>query len=308
MDGEKMRDFVWVQWGRFVLVGLGMLLNVMVLPTVLMVTAVMRLLPIKSLQDWCQRSAVRIGERWIANNSCLFRRFLPTQFSGEVPKAVRPEASYLVVSNHLSWVDIVVLQMMFNKKAPFFRFFLKKELIWVPIMGLAWWVLDFPFMRRLTKEQIAKRPELKASDKEETIRRMQKFKDVPVGIMVFLEGTRNTPAKHAQQRSPYRHLLKPRAAGAAYALGVLSDKLDQVIDATVIYPQGVPSFVDFLLGRCPQIHVDVQVRDIPEALRAGDYETDKAHRVQFQDWVNAMWAEKDALLTQHLDGKTPNSF
>ena len=170
-------------------------------------------------------------------------------------------------------------------------------------MGLAWWVLDFPFMKRLTKEQIAKNPELKNRDKEEAIRRMQKFQNIPVGIMLFLEGTRFTQAKHDKQQSPFEHLLKPRAAGAAYALSVLSDKLDQVIDATISYPHGVPTFVEFLMGKCPEIHVDLQVREIPLALRQGNYETDKAFRVEFQNWVNGMWQEKDAQLTRIANPK-----
>ena len=285
-------------WVRFAVTGFGMVVNAIVLPTILMLTALLRALPIRPVQVFSQHLAVAIAQTWIAINSTLFRWFLPTQITGNVPDTVQAHRSYLVVSNHQSWVDIVVLQAMFNRKAPFFRFFLKQELIWVPIMGLAWWVLDFPFMKRLTKEQIAKNPELKNRDKEEAIRRMQKFQNIPVGIMLFLEGTRFTQAKHDKQQSPFEHLLKPRAAGAAYALSVLSDKLDQVIDATISYPHGVPTFVEFLMGKCPEIHVDVQVREIPLALRQGNYETDKAFRVEFQNWVNGMWQEKDAQLTR----------
>ena len=290
-------------WVRFAVTGLGMVVNAIVLPTILMLTALLRALPLRPLQVFSQHLAVAIAQTWIAINSALFRWFLPTQITGNVPDTVQAHRSYLVVSNHQSWVDIVVLQAMFNRKAPFFRFFLKQELIWVPIMGLAWWVLDFPFMKRLTKEQIAKNPELKNRDKEEAIRRMQKFQNIPVGIMLFLEGTRFTQAKHDKQQSPFEHLLKPRAAGAAYALSVLSDKLDQVIDATISYPHGVPTFVEFLMGKCPEIHVDVQVREIPLTLRQGNYETDKAFRVEFQNWVNGMWQEKDAQLTRIANPK-----
>ena len=290
-------------WVRFAVTGFGMVVNAIVLPTILMLTALLRALPIRPVQVFSQHLAVAIAQTWIAINSTLFRWFLPTQITGNVPDTVQAHRSYLVVSNHQSWVDIVVLQAMFNRKAPFFRFFLKQELIWVPIMGLAWWVLDFPFMKRLTKEQIAKNPELKNRDKDEAIRRMQKFQNIPVGIMLFLEGTRFTQAKHDKQQSPFEHLLKPRAAGAAYALSVLSDKLDQVIDATISYPHGVPTFVEFLMGKCPEIHVDVQVREIPLALRQGNYETDKAFRVEFQNWVNGMWQEKDAQLTRIANPK-----
>ena len=301
-----MRKTRAMDWVRFAVTGLGMVINAIVLPGILMLTALLRLIPIPSVQKFCQRAAIEIAQTWIDNNTRLFRWFLPTKFTGTVPDTVQPDRSYLVISNHQSWVDIVVLQAMFNRKAPFFRFFLKQQLIWVPIMGLAWWVLDFPFMKRLSKEQIAKNPELKHRDKEETIRRMQKFKDIPVGIMVFLEGTRFTQAKHDRQLSPYHHLLKPRAAGAAYALGVLSDKLEEVIDATISYPYGVPTFIDFLMGKCPEVHVDVAVHPIPLALRQGDYENDKSFRALFQTWINGLWLEKDQHLSE-LSSSNPST-
>ena len=57
---------------------------------------------------------------------------------------------YLVLANHQSWVDILVLQKVFNRRIPLLRFFLKRQLFWVPLLGLAWWALDFPFMGRYT--------------------------------------------------------------------------------------------------------------------------------------------------------------
>jgi hypothetical protein len=50
--------------------------------------------------------------------------------------------------------------------------------------------------------------------------------------MNFVEGTRFTPAKHAAQQSPYKHLLKPKAGGLALALHVLGDRFDSLLDVT----------------------------------------------------------------------------
>jgi len=33
-------------------------------------------------------------------------------------------------------------------------FFIKKELMWVPFLNLAWWSLDFPFLERYSKEYL----------------------------------------------------------------------------------------------------------------------------------------------------------
>src|SRR5579863_10046354 len=87
---------------------------------------------------------------------------------------------YLVLSNHQSWVDIPVLQRTFNRRIPFLKFFLKQQLKWVPVLGLAWWALDFPFMQRYSKETLEQHPELRGKDKEATRIACERFRDLPV--------------------------------------------------------------------------------------------------------------------------------
>jgi 1-acyl-sn-glycerol-3-phosphate acyltransferase len=176
------------------------------------------------------------------------------------------------------------------------KFFLKKELIWVPFLGLAWWALDFPFMKRYTKSFLKKHPHLKGKDLEITQKACKKFKTMPVSVMNFLEGTRFTLEKHHRQQSPFVHLLKPKAAGIAFVLAALGEQMHQMLNVTIAYPEGARNFWQFLCGNVKEIRVCVESLPInPELI--GDYYTNKKFRVTFQNHLNAMWAEKDALLS-----------
>src|SRR3546814_9530339 len=115
--------------------------------------------------------------------------------------------------------------MAFNRRIPLLKFFLKQELIKVPLLGLAWWALDFPFRKRFTRAEIEANPSLKGKDLETTRKACEKFKEMPTSVMNFFEGTRFTQAKHDQQQSPYEFLLKPKAGGTAFALSAMDGKL-----------------------------------------------------------------------------------
>lgn len=212
---------------------------------------------------------------------------------------------YLVCANHQPCNDIFVLMRTFGAQAPFFKFFLKQELIWVPTLGLAWWGLDFPFMKRYTAEQIAKNPALKGKDIETTRKACERYRNQPVMILNFLEGTRFTPAKHARQQSPYTHLLKPKAGGFAFALSAMGERLNSLLDVTIAYPDGACGFWDFLCGRMRRVVVDVRQLRIPHEFFVGSYENDPAFRRRFQQWIADLWAEKDRRIAALLAEAAP---
>lgn len=266
--------------------------NTFGLAPALVSTALMRMMPNAALQAKSKQWAVKIAEQWIGNNNSMLSATQDTIYDIRGLEQLDPQRSYLLVSNHQSWTDIMVLQKVLNRQVPFARFFLKQELIWVPIIGVCWWMLDFPFMQRYSKEKLAKHPELKGKDKQTTIERCQRLQGTPVSIMNFLEGTRFTPVKHDEQGSPYQHLLKPRAAGASYALSVLSD-IHTLLNVTIVYPEGQSTYQDFLAGRTPKVIIDLQVEEIPAEIRHGDYENDPEFRQQFQVWINRIWQDKD---------------
>ena len=275
------------------LVGGSTLLHV---PVLLVVAVVKALLPIASLRPPLDRALMVIAESWIGVNSRLIDIFTRTQFRVEGMDSLRYGGHYLVLANHQSWVDIPVLQKVFNRRIPLLRFFLKSQLFWVPLLGLAWWALDFPFMKRYSKQALARRPELAGRDLAVTRLACEKFSRIPVSVMNFVEGTRFTAGKHAQQGAAFRHLLKPKAGGVAFVVGAMGDAIESVLDVTVSYDTGKPSLADLFADRIGQVRVHVQERVIPEGFAGGDYENDAAFRAQFQAWINGLWLEKDGRL------------
>ena len=270
--------------------------TVLHVPVLLIVAVVKALLPIAALRPALDRALMLIAESWIGINSRMIDLFTRTRFVIEGAEGLRYGGHYLVLANHQSWVDIPVLQKAFNRRIPLLRFFLKSQLIWVPFLGLAWWALDFPFMKRYSRQELAKRPELAGRDIAATRRACEKFRHIPVSVMNFVEGTRFTPAKQARQASPFRHLLKPKAGGVAFVVGAMGEAIESVLDVTLHYDIGTPTLADLFADRIGVVRVHIRERPIPEGFAGGDYEGDRAYRVRFQAWINQMWLDKDALL------------
>ncbi len=293
-------------WLRATLAIALLVLNIFFWVPLLLVFALVRLLlPFKAARLVIDPITLVIAESWISCNSAWMLLTQKLDWDVQGIEGLAPQSWYLVNSNHQSWVDIFVLQHLFNRKIPLLKFFIKQELIWVPIMGLAWWALDFPFMRRHSEEYLRKHPEMRGKDQATTRKACEKFALIPTSVMNFLEGTRFTPAKHARQQSPYRHLLKPKAGGIALALDALGAKFDSILDVTIVYPQGIPTFMDFMAGRVDRVVVRVRKVPVPPALLAGNYAEDPEFRKAFSDWVQQLWREKDAQIGALLQQTTP---
>jgi len=247
----------------------------------------------KPARRWIDRALNWIATSWIAVNNAWIAAVGNRGWQVGGVDGLRRDEWYIVAANHQSWVDILVLQKVFSGRVPMLKFFLKRQLIFVPIIGLAWWALDFPFMQRRGGAS-------SAQDLERARRACEKFRLVPTSVINFLEGTRFSRAKHDEQRSPYRHLLKPRSGGIATALATLGGHCHRLLDVTIVYPHGAPKFWDLLSGRVDDVIVRVAQREIPADLVQGDYANDPQFRARMQDWVNALWAEKDALIEQLL--------
>lgn len=242
---------------------------------------------------------VRVANNWVMLNSMFIHYFFPIEWKITGMEKLKKKDWYLVISNHQSWVDIIIIQKVLYGRIPYIKFFLKKELIWVPVMGLAWWALDFPFMRRHTKEEIEKNPELKGKDLEITRRACEKFKLEPVAIMTFPEGTRFTVEKHDRQGSPYRHLLKPKAGGLSFTISAMGGQLHKLLNVTIVYPDGAGSLWDFLCRRIRKIDVFVETIPVPDHFMEADIE-DPAFQKEFNSWLNRIWESKDNMIHRHL--------
>ncbi len=250
------------------------------------------IVPAEGFRRHCSAVLNFIAMRWIGVNKLNMRFINRLQVLTKGVEALRAGNWYLVVSNHQSWVDIMVLQNIFYRRIPLLKFFIKKELIWMPVLGLAWWALDFPFVKRYSRQVLARKPHLRGTDIEITRKACAKFSQLPVSIMNFVEGTRYTPAKSRRQQSPYRHLLRPKSGGIALVLDTMGDQMTSLLDVTIVYPHGAPRFWELLCGQVEA--VQVHVREIPiRRVPRGHYFEDETFRAAFQNWVNDLWREKD---------------
>ncbi|MBZ9613354.1 acyltransferase [Rheinheimera maricola] len=260
-----------------------------------MLLAILKLPPFARWQSWMTYLLDACAVSWISVNNFTTRVFTRISWQVSGLETLSRKDWYLVLANHQSWADILVLQKVFNRKIPFIKFFLKKELLYVPVIGLCWWALDFPFMKRYSKAFLQRNPQLQGKDIETTRKACAKFRFKPAAIMNFVEGTRFTPLKHDKQQSPYHNLLKPKAGGAAFVLGAMGEQLHKILDITIYYPAGIPTFWDYISGKVRDIKVQISVLPItPDLL--GDY-NDLQYRERFQQWINQLWQQKDQQLS-----------
>src|SRR6267142_4167919 len=254
------------------LTGLTLGLNTLVNTTLMLPPALTKLLvPVDAVRRACDRLLNGLASGWVAINSAWIDAVRPARWDVQGVDALHSRGWYLVSCNHQSWVDILVLQRVFHGRIPFLKFFLKQELIWVPVIGLAWWALDFPFLKR------GKGKGARLNDLRATRAACEKFKRIPTSVINFVEGTRFTPAKQAAQNSPYRHLLRPKIGGLGIALATMGEQFEALLDVTIVYPHGTPRFWDLLSGRIDAVTVRVQQRDIPADVLGSDPMGDKAY-------------------------------
>lgn len=254
--------------------------------------------PVVSARAVLGRVLVALAENWISTNNLILRALGALQLERRGEAALDRREWYLMISNHRSWVDILVLQAAFNRRIPFLKFFIKEQLRWVPLLGLAWWALDMPFMRRHSREYLEKHPEERGRDLAATRRACEKFRGMPTTVINFIEGTRFTPAKRDATGAAYRHLLPPRAGGIAFVLGAMGDMLHATLDVTIAYGARTPSLWDLCCGRLRRVIVHVRRRAIESWMTGSDYTTDPEFRARFQQSLAALWAEKDRLLDE----------
>ncbi|NQY87226.1 MAG: acyltransferase [Colwellia sp.] len=270
---------------------------------ILLFSLLKALIPIEPSQKIFSYLLDLMASRWVVMNTLNQKIFTKIEIKITGLEELNRKDWYLVLANHQSWVDIVVLQRALHGQIPFLKFFLKKELIYVPILGLAWWALDFPFMKRYSQSFLRKNPHLKGKDLETTRKACAKFKHKPVSVMSFIEGTRYTQEKHDKQNSPFNHLLKPKAAGIAFVLDAMGEHLNTIVDVTIYYPEGIPTFVDFLCGRVKNVQVEIHATEITKEL-TGDYFNDRSYKIYFQKWLTQFWHDKDVRLNNMMQKPT----
>lgn len=233
----------------------------------------------------------------------LIKLFNSVRWELSVEGQLSKDNWYLMMPNHLSYLDIILLIEFAATRIPAPKFFLKRELIWLPFVGLGAWALDMPFMQRYSREFIAKRPHLKGKDIETTRRSCEKFQHTPTTVINFVEGSRFTPAKHKIKSSPYTHLLPPKAGGVAFTLAAMGELFTNILDVTILYPENSQHPMrDMLSGKLSRLVLHVNVLPVSEAV-IGDYFNDESFKQGFQGWLNDVWQNKDKLISQWVGMK-----
>jgi 1-acyl-sn-glycerol-3-phosphate acyltransferase len=257
-------------------------------------------IPIAPVRITIGAAMTRVIDAWVAGNRFMIKALDITRIrvSTRFAEPLDRKRWYVVISNHQSWSDILVLQDTFLTLIPPLKFFVKQQLIWIPLLGLAMWLLGFPYVRRYSREALAKDPSLRRHDQEATQRACEFFKQRPTSVLNFVEGTRFTPEKHAYQQSKYRNLLTPKTGGFGYVVGALGERIHQVLDVTIVYPDGTPSFWGFISGQCREVLVEISSRPVPGTLREVRDELPQDVRQELHEWVDDLWSSKDARIDQ----------
>jgi len=277
-----------------------LMITALLVPGIALKTVFAFVLRLPSASRLATRYLTGVADLWVVGNALIYRLIQDLRWQVRFNGVVEPGKSYLLICNHQSWADILVLCDALRGRNHFPRFFLKRELIWVPIIGVTCWALDMPFMKRHSREAIARNPALRGDDLRTTREFCEKYRRQPITAIMFPEGTRFTPAKRALQDVPYAHLLRPKSAGLAFTLNAMSDQFAGIIDVTIAYkPTGGTSLVwSWLSGQQQTLVVEAEIKAIPEAVINGDHDGDPAYRAAFQAWLNDLWARKDARLPQ----------
>ncbi len=255
------------------------------------------LIPTESWKRLCTKLIINIGECWIYCNGLWIQALHRPRWNVEGFEELDSSNWYLAVANHQSWADIFVLQGITNRKIPMLKFFMKHVLIWVPVIGLAWWALDMPFLKRYTKEEIQKNPELRGKDIKAMEKSFERYSRYPVSIFSFAEGTRFTKEKKDNQLSQFEYLLNPKIGGIGLTLTTMP-YIKLLLDFTIHYEDEKRSFWDFLCGRMSKADVRVRQINIPDNLLSKNYEDDPIFRENLKEWVYDIWSDKEKYLEE----------
>lgn len=269
------------------------IVNTVIACTPLFLAGLIRLPLSGAARAGLDRSMDLVIEYWVACNRILFDllRITNVEVTWDGNEGLSKKRWYVVISNHQTWADILILQTRLFGHIPPIKFFTKQQLIWIPFLGVAMWLLGFPYVRRMSRQQIADNPQLAEIDRQSTLAACAGFRNHPTTVLNFLEGTRFTAEKHARQDARFRSLLNPKIGGLVYALTALEDRLHYFLDVTIEYPDGVPTFWAFMKGECHNVRMRVHCREIPSTVAASHEFEDK--RLALAPWVEDLWREKD---------------
>ena len=261
----------------------------------LSITNIPRIIGNKNLKIYLGTISNKMSNLAVANITTVLKILHKLDWDFLIPKDLNTKTWYIAMSNHQSWADIFILLAAGHKKIPLLKFFMKKELKWIPIIYLVHKTVDMPFLNRHSRAQIEANPELKKVDYENAKKAAKRFSRNPATAFSFAEGTRFTLEKHAAQDSPYTNLLKPKIGALAIALSGMP-QVNTLIDFTVVYASKKRSAWNFLCGDLSKAKVVAKTYTLPEGLKNRSFEEDDDYKRSFQIFVDAVWLKKQEMI------------
>ena len=259
--------------------------------TLLTIVNIPRIIPNKNLKVSLGSISNTMGSATVASITTALKILHKLEWDFQIPEDVNADTWYIAMSNHQSWADIFILLAAGHKKIPLLKFFMKKELQWIPIIYLVHKTIDMPFLNRHSRAQIQANPELKKIDFKNAKIAAKRFSRNPSTAFSFAEGTRFTLQKHSAQESPYSDLLKPKVGALAIALSGMP-QVNTLVDFTVVYATEKRSTWDFLCGNLSRAKVVAKAYALPENLKNRSFEEEDDYRRDFQTFIDAIWLEK----------------
>jgi len=244
--------------------------------------------PLTRLMIWLTLAYVAITNR-------VYRLIHQQDWEVSINAAIRPDQGCVLLCNHQAWPDVTLLILNLYNRVPFFTFFLKEELRWIPLIGWAAWALDYPFLKRHSAEDLAQNPALREVDARSTELACNKLKARTPCLINFAEGTRFTAEKHRSTQSPYHNLFRPKAGALTYAIYHLNPQIEVILDATIIYHQPEPTFWKFLCGTLGPVELIVSRLEKPLMTETKDAGLE-AIRAEIKPWLDQRWQEKDEFI------------
>jgi 1-acyl-sn-glycerol-3-phosphate acyltransferase len=171
--------FKVIKYGYYALFSIiALLINsaIVVLPVVFF-SLIKFFVPVKSIKYQCTTAVQALASFWVSFAILITELFSPTEIEFEQDAELSRKSSYLIISNHRSWLDTLILMLAFHKKIPFPKFFMKSQMFFVPLIGMVCWALEFPAMKRYSKEYISKHPEKKGKDMDMAKKYCQNLSD-----------------------------------------------------------------------------------------------------------------------------------
>jgi len=263
--------------------------------TLLTIVNIPRIIPNRNLKVLLGSFSNTMGSATVASITAALKILHKIEWDFQIPEDVNTDTWYIAMSNHQSWADIFILLAAGHQKIPLLKFFMKKELQWIPIIYLVHKTVDMPFLNRHSRAQIQANPELKKVDFENAKIAAKRFSRNPSTAFSFAEGTRFTEQKHAEQESPYANLLKPKVGALAIALSGMP-QVNTLVDFTVVYASKKRSTWDFLCGDLSKAKVVAKTYSLPENLKNRSFEEEDDYRRDFQTFVDAIWLEKEQVI------------